>query len=463
MKETPVRVLIVGQQEACVPLSQLLRGEGMQVQEAEDSRGLLNFVRFQAPDVVLLNVELPKEDGLEILRRVHALDGHVMVVFLTSRADLREAIAAVKAGAYDYLPGPVNGGELVSAIRDACTKRRQQQARPADEETEKKRPLAELMGGSEKVRLLAADVARVAPTNFSVLISGETGAGKELVARAIHEQSHRAANLFLAVDCGAIPETLIENELFGHERGSYTGADRTEIGKFEAASGGTLFLDEIANLPVGMQARLLRVLQEKRLYRIGGTAKVKADVRVLTATNQDLRALVQSQTFRGDLFHRLSQYSLTVPPLRERREDIVFLAHRFLHETNRELDKQVLGFSERALGVMLGCDWPGNVRELRNVIGGAVLLAEETIGLEHLHLRAAPGASLPAENNAGGDGSLSLREIVQRSVIQIERTLLVEMLQRTGGNKAKAARMLGIDYKTIHTKIRLYGMKGEAI
>ncbi len=441
------------------PLCELLKREGMQVQEAGEGAAFLDLIRRQSPDVLLLDTGMPHTPGMEILRRARELDGDLAVVMVTASPDFREAIAAVKAGAYDYLHAPFNNGDVVSTIRRAWAERRRELPfRQPDEEAEKKWSLPERMGGSEKVCRLAAEVARVAATNFSVVIAGETGAGKELVARAIHAQSHRSTGQFLALDCGAIPDSLIENELFGHERGAFTGADRTGIGKFEAASRGTLFLDEISNLPIRMQSRLLRVLQEKQVYRIGSTTGIKVDVRLIAATNQDLRSLVEAKSFRGDLFHRLSEYILRVPPLRERREDIIFLVKQFLHCTNQELGKDVPGFSESAIRLVLTYDWPGNVRELRNVIRGAVLLADGVINPEHLRLREAPGMAIPCGVESHSEGRFSLKEVVHRNTIQVERTVLVQALQHTGGNKARAARMLGIDYKTIHTKIRQYGI-----
>lgn len=463
MKESRIRVLIVDNGELHRPLSELLRRQGMEVQEAEEAAAALNLIRLQSPDVLLLDADLPNTNGIEILRRARELDGDLPVVIVTASADLRKVIEAVKVGAYEYLRKPFENSEVISTIRKAWVEhRRKRHSQQADEEAENKWSLPQRMGASEKVRRLAAEVALVAATNFSVVIVGETGVGKELVARAIHTQSHRAAAQFLAVDCGAIPDSLIENELFGHARGAFTGADRTEIGKFEAASGGTLFLDEISNLPIGMQSKLLRVLQEKRVYRIGSTVGIKVDARVIAASNQDLRSLVLAKSFREDLFHRVSEYILQVPPLRERREDIIFLAKRFLNCTGQELGKEVQGFSESALQLMLTYDWPGNVRELRNVVRRAVLLADEVIGPEQLGLRASPGMVAPTDTESRGDDQLSLKEIVRGNTIQVERTVLMQVLQHTGGNKAKAARLLGIDYKTMHTKMRQYGI-GKAI
>jgi two-component system nitrogen regulation response regulator GlnG len=398
---------------------------------------------------------------MEVLRRARELDSGLGLIMFAAAPDLREVVGAIKAGASDYLPYPSNGDGLVAAIRRACTERRRRAQLGQEEAAETKSSLLEQMGGSEKVRRLAAEVARVAPTNFSVVIAGETGSGKELVAGAIHAQSHRTSGPFLALDCGAIPDSLIENELFGHERGSFTGADQTRRGKFEAASGGTLFLDEIANLPVAMQGKLLRALQEKQVYRIGGMVGIKVDVRLIAATNQDLQALVAAKTFRGDLFHRLSEYMLYIPPLRERREDILFLAQQFLERTNLELGKRVGGFSAPALQLLLAHDWPGNVRELRNAVRGGVLLADEMIEPKQLRLRLPlplAAALPPGGPDPEDEGSLSLKDIVRRNTIRVERNVLLRALARSGGNKAKAARILGIDYKTIHSKIRLYGI-----
>jgi DNA-binding NtrC family response regulator len=475
MNESPIRVLIVD--DGCLrrTLSQRVRGGDFQVQDTDDIAKASELIRVRWPEVVLLDCDMPHANGMELLRRIREIDAGLSVIMATPSPNFREAMEAVKAGASDYLAMPCNEDDLMAAIRNVRTgNHRPREFRGAKHERSEDGSLLSLMGSSEKVRRVVDEVARVAPTKFSVVIVGETGVGKELVAQAIHLQSRQPANRFLSVDCGAISESLIENELFGHERGAFTGADRQGIGKFEAASGGSLFLDEISNLPVGVQTKLLRVLQEKRVYRIGGTAGVQVDVRVIAAANQDLRSLVFANIFREDLFHRLSEYVIQVPPLRERREDILFLAKRFLTSTNQELGKNVQGFSEAAILSLLTCHWPGNVRELRNVVRRAVLLANEVIIPEHLGLQIStvptpvqqsllenPGRMLPARVESCDEGQLSLKELVLHNTIRIERTVLVETLQRAGGNKAKAARMLQIDYKTIHTKIRQYGIMKE--
>jgi len=317
--------------------------------------------------------------------------------------------------------------------------------------------LLERMGHSQAVRRVWEQVRLVAPTEFTVLITGETGSGKELVAQAIHRLDGRGGKRFVPVDCGSIPPSLIESELFGHERGSFTGADRTRPGKFEMAHGGTLFLDEISNLPVAVQPKLLRALQEKQIWRVGGTHPIAVRPRTLAATNQDLRRLVREGSFRSDLYHRLDEFSITVPPLRERVEDIVYLAERFAALTGRELGKEVKGLSPTALDRLVAYPWPGNVRELKNVIRQAVLVAGSLIQPEHLRMPE-PDEMAAVERWTAGTEPLPLREMVRRATAAVERKAIGQVLERTGGNKARAARLLHIDYKTLYRKARAYGL-----
>lgn len=321
--------------------------------------------------------------------------------------------------------------------------------------------LRDIFCPSEAVHRLVSAIERVAQSNFNVIVLGETGSGKDVIARAIHQASHCCQGPFVPVDCGAIPVTLVEDELFGHEKGAFTGANARQPGKMEAARGGTLFLDEIANLPLGSQATLLRALQEKTICRLGSATPIHIEVRLLAATNEDLPKLVQTGSFRRDLYFRLNEFTVRVPPLRERREDIVYLAQHFLQITNAELQKNLTGFSDSAVEAMLLYPWPGNVRELRSCVRRAVLLADEVITEEHLDLgrtpaMQAPGpyAALPQDRQEGEP----LKEIVRRHIVRVEREAIFHMLQRTGGNKAKAARLLQIDYKTMHSKVREYGI-----
>lgn len=458
----PVRVLIVDDvADMRWALAELVRREGMEVQEAEDGTGALQLIRLCSPDIVLLDVRMPGMNGLDTLREARKLCAGLPVILVTAYLEVREAIDAIKSGAFDVVARPFDQRELMRTIHCALAGRRLNGERREPETPPL--PLAEQMGPSGKVQRLNAEVARVAATNLTAVITGESGSGKELVTRAIHALSHHCSGPLVAVDCGGIPESLLENELFGHERGAFTGADRTTIGKFEAAAAGTLFLDEIANLPFGLQSKLLRALETREIFRIGSTTIRKVNVRMVAATNQDLRSLVAAESFRRDLFHRLCEYEIQVPPLRERREDIVFLAQRFVGGANQEFGTKVRGFEQSAIDSMLNYEWPGNVRELRNAVRRAALMAEDLIDVEHLRLRAAPGTgmALPCGLAWQAERPLLLKEIVQSHKAQVERRVLSEVLQQTGGNRARAARLLGIDYKTILTKIRQYGIAPE--
>jgi two-component system nitrogen regulation response regulator GlnG len=331
---------------------------------------------------------------------------------------------------------------------------------PGRAEPEDFSDLYETMGASQHISRVLEQVKLVAPTDFTVLIYGETGSGKELVARALHSGSTRRDRPLVPVDCGSIPATLIESELFGHEKGAFTGAERTKPGKFEVAAGGTLFLDEISNLPLDVQPKLLRALQEKQIWRVGGTQPIMINTRVLAACNQELLGLVRAKKFRSDLYHRLNEFCIAIPPLRERIEDIEHLALRFVASTNRELNKHTT-LSRAGIEVLLSYSWPGNVRELRNDIRRAVLQAQTEIWPEHLslsHVHSGSGPQL-SDNGLEFDGRLSLKQIVHETVVNVERKVLRQVLRQTQGNKAKAARLLRVDYKTIHVKVKNYGIR----
>ena len=445
-------------------LTTVIKGEGFKPLEARDGEKALEMVKSEFPDVMLLDIRLPDINGMEVLRLAKEIDPNLCVIVLTGYSDTTGAISAMKAGAFDYLSKPFELKDIVRAIHHALDERRH---RPEIKEhvVQKREPLMEEMGPSDAVKKILSDVARVAESDFTVVVLGETGSGKELIARAIHKASSRSRAPFVAVDCGAIPETLLESELFGHEKGAFTGAEIQKPGKFELAQGGTLFLDEISNMPLGSQAKLLRVLQEKKVYRVGGTKPIEVDVRLLVASNQDLQQLIESGSFRGDLFYRLNEFTITVCPLRKRKEDIPYLAKRFLDLANLELKKNVRGFSESALDALMEYSWPGNVRQLRSTIRRATLLSDEVITEKQLDLKmvAVPGLELNPGLVVKGTPwqELSLQEIIQRSVTALEREVLTKVLKHTGGNKAKAARLLQIDYKTIHTKLKKLGIRVE--
>ncbi len=460
MDTSAARVLIVDDdRDISMLLSTLMKKAGLASMVAHDGETALQRVPVERPDLMLVDVRMPGIDGMEVLKRVKETNPHLPVVLITAHAEIPATVAAMRAGAFDYLAKPFDHSEVMRVVRAALAER-QRRRRSQNEEISADNCLRVMMGPSDAVTRIIREVNRVAQSNFSVIIQGETGSGKELVARAIHQLSSRDDGPFIPLDCGAIPETLIESELFGYQKGAFTGATAPKAGKFEAAQGGTLFLDEIANLPVASQTRLLRVLQEKAVLRLGAAKPIKIDVRLLTASNQELPGLVTSGQMREDLFFRLNEFTITIPPLRERKDDIPYLAKRFMDITNKELQKKVQRFSEYCIESLLSYNWPGNVRQLRSVIRRAVLLADDIITEKHLDIKRAPVPGLVFTPKVQGTpwNELSLRQIVHRSVATVEREVLVQALKFTRGNKAKAARLLQIDYKTIHTKLKQFGI-----
>ena len=447
-------VLVVDDEEGIRRMLQLvLQRGGYQVIAAGSAEEAIGLARSCGPRLAILDYCLPDMTGIDLLRRLKTADARLPVILLTGFADLANAVVAIKEGAFDYLAKPFDNQGLLSKVREAlacCPRPSLRHGAPGS--------LRARMGPSPAITRTIEDVERVAPTDFSVSIFGETGSGKEVVARAVHDLSPRSKLPFIAVDCGSIPDTLIENELFGHERGAFTGAERQQPGKFEAAHGGTLFLDEIGNLSWSAQARLLRVLQERVIYRVGGTKPIPVDVRLVSASNRDLEDAVTKGTFREDLLYRLGDYRIALPPLRARTEDIMHIAQDFLAEANRELDKQVSTFSDEAAAALLAFRWPGNVRQLRSVVRRAVLVANHTIDIEHLALPETdsdrPESAVASLFHAG----MSLKDIVHKRMADVERQVLFEALQRLHGNKAAVARLLQVDYKTVHTKLKTYGL-----
>lgn len=467
MSNGGMRILIVDdEKDLCAVLSQLISREGYQCLTAHEGETALKMVYSQAPDLILLDFKMPGMDGMEVLRKAKELDKSLPVVMITAFADIPGAVAAMKAGVHDYLAKPFDNNEVIRVVQRALAERKlikMYNRRASDILQEKS--LRVMMGPSGAIFRLTSDVNRVAASDFNVVILGETGSGKELVARAIHQASSRSGEPFIPVDCGAIPETLFESELLGHEKGAFTGAEHQRKGKYELANDGTLFLDEISNMPLGSQAKLLRVLQEKLVYRVGGNSPVKVNARVLVASHNDLDKDVTSGAFRQDLFFRLNEFTIRIPPLRERKEDIPYLAKRFLDLTNVELKKNVKGFSESALEILFSYNWPGNVRQLQSTIRRAALLAAEIITEKHLDLKRVevPGLAFTPKVQGVPWKELSLRDIIQRSSIAVEREVLLQVLKHTGWNKAKAARLLQVDYKTMHTKVKMLKLVEEGV
>jgi DNA-binding NtrC family response regulator len=468
MNEDTGRILIVDDEdEIRWLLTHLMKKQGYEVLMAADGTAAIDMMCRETPDVILLDIRMPGLTGIEVMQRLSELGMDIPVILITGFATIQEAVEVMRAGAYDYVAKPFDQLQILQVVQRALGERKRKnklQDMPVLAHTESS--LMEIMGHSEKIRNLVADVNRVAKSDFSVILLGETGSGKELVATAIHQASGRFGGPFIPVDCGAIPETLIESELFGHEKGAYTGAHSQKLGKFEAANNGTLFLDEIANMPLCSQARLLRVLQQKMVTRLGSSKLIPVDVRLIAASNKDLQACYAHGEFRRDLYYRLNEFTIHIPPLRERKDDIFYLAKRFLEITNIELGKNVKTFSDQALEILYEHSWPGNVRCLKSVIRRAVLLAEDIITEKHLEIRGAPAPDLtpnpaPTYTALGEElpwKSQSLKQIIKNSNISMEREVIIQVLKYTGGNKAKAARLLQVDYKTIHTKAKKFGI-----
>jgi two-component system nitrogen regulation response regulator GlnG len=481
-----VKVLIVDDQEdARWILTNVMRQAGFVPIPAASGEDALISIQRHAPAVVLLDIGLPDMDGFEVLTRIKALDKSIPVIMVTGNGKPYDAARAVRAGAWDYITKPFKNKDVLNTVRGALAEKAEKsQVRRIVDTQRQADSLLHSMGTSASIKGIQREVELVARTTFSILVTGESGSGKELVSQAIHALSLRAEKPLVAVDCGAIAESLIESELFGHEKGSFTGAHQAKVGAFELADGGTIFLDEIGNLPLAMQGKLLRVLETRRVHRIGSTREKKVDFRVVAATNANLMAMVERREFREDLYHRLAEYSIRIPPLRERKEDLAFLTQRFLAQTNAELGKQVKGLSTTALGIVQRYDWHGNARELRNHLRRAVLLCDHPEGLippellgmldERAQSVAPPVAALkPAVARRQNDEAqpcplcnasvlpddgpeLSLKELVGRATAQLERAILLRVLAKSKGNKAQAARILQIDYKTMHTKLKVY-------
>ena len=442
-------------------LAAVLQSKGYEVVTAADGEAALQQVPRERPAVILMDLTMPRMGGLDALPEIKRLDPEVPVIICTAHADLATAVRAMKLGAYDYLTKPFDV-ELLALTLERALERNQLRSRI--DELKRQGPgssLAERMGGSSAIAQVIQQVSQVAESNFTVLVQGETGTGKELVARAIHHQSPRRQAPFVAVDCGAIPETLVESELFGHERGAFTGAQAKREGHFQLAKGGTLFLDEIGNVPLATQAKLLRALEQREIHPLGSARAVAVDARIIAATNTELEEGVKTGRFRADLYYRLSEFTITLPPLRSRREDITHLAQRFLDEGSMELRRPVRRVSDEAMQALLRHDWPGNVRELKNVIRKAALLATDVVTPEHIP---ALNASAPIPSRAAAEPSgeeLSLREVAELAAVRAEREVIRHALGATKGNKSQAARLLRTDYTTLHAKMKRYGISAR--
>jgi DNA-binding NtrC family response regulator len=458
-------------------LQAVFEAEGFSVAMAESGQEAITQAQANPPDIVLCDLRMPGMDGLETLARLKAGAPQLPVIMLTSHGDVATAVEAIKRGAEDFLIRPIQSDRLVLTVRRALERRELKvEVESLRRLVDRQGHLARLLTPCPLMRGLVESIRQVAKSNFTVLIHGETGTGKELVARAIHQESERAVRPFIAIDCGAIPDTLVESELFGYEKGAFSGAEPRKEGHFQMAESGTLFLDEVSNLPLSSQPKLLRAIQEHQIRLVGSSRAHQIDVRIIAATNDSLLDQINKGLFRQDLYFRLAEYAIALPPLRERREDIVVLARSFLEEASVELKRPASVIADSAAGLLQAYRWPGNIRQLRNVMRRAAL---QTAGVEigaadiepMLRDEGQPGdtpaAALapvelaPANIKANKIDGMSLRDVARIAQEEAEKSAIVEALRATRGHKQKAAQLLKTDYKTLFVKLKRYGLGND--
>ena len=440
-----------------------LENAGYTVSEAIDARSALNEISTARHRLILTDLRMPNGSGLDVLRSAKTADADVPVIVMTAFGSIDEAVQAMKDGAHDFLQKPVDSNHLLLLVERALEQVRLRTENVLlREEWSRRYGFPRILGESDALKQAVGETQRVAQTEATVLLLGESGTGKELFARAVHHLSARRDKPFVAINCAAIPETLIENELFGHERGAFTGAADRRQGKFELASGGTVFLDEIGELPLAVQGKLLRAIEEKFVDRIGGRAPVPVDVRVVAATNKDLKAAVGNGEFRGDLFFRLAVFPVEIPALRERGDDVVLLARHFAAEIGKELRGREAQLSPDAVAALRRHHWPGNVRELENAIERACILSDtmtlepRDLGLADLGPVGSPAAEADALTQLDLSGTLS--DVAHRTLRLVERRKIARALEANLGNKSKTAEDLGVSYKTLLNKIKEYSL-----
>jgi DNA-binding NtrC family response regulator len=441
-------------------LRHALEAQAHTVVEAVDEPSAVQQMRQARPVVVLTDLKLPLGDAFGVLRAAKELDPELPVVVMTAYGSIQDAVTAMKEGAMDFLAKPVDPDHLLLLVERAIAQRRMATDYVLlKQELAERRGAPRIIGDDPKLRQVSQQLHRAAGTDTTVLLEGESGTGKELFARALHALSSRSDGPFVAINCAAIPDTLLETELFGHEKGAFTGAAARKPGRFELAHRGTLFLDEIGDLPLGLQAKILRALEEKRFERVGGTQSLHVDVRVVAATNKQLKAAVAAKQFREDLYFRLSVFPISIPPLRERPGDIATLARHFVDKFSRDLNKKV-HVASAALDELQSYPWPGNVRELQNCIERAVILCDgDTVHSRHLNLSFRAGTvAVPVSPWDQIDLSGTLAEAMRRVTAEVERRKVEQAMQEAAGSRQHAADALHISYKALMTKLREFGI-----
>jgi DNA-binding NtrC family response regulator len=457
----PAQILIVEDKDSLrTMLRHALERQGHAVLEARDQPEAVRMLQQSQPALILSDLRLPAGDGFGVLRASKEFDSDIPVIVMTAYGSIEDAVAAMKEGALDFLAKPVDPDHLALLVARALEQRRMvTENLLLKEELAVRRGAPQLVGEDASLRKVFASMQRAAATDTTVLLEGESGTGKELFARSLHALSPRADAPFVAINCAAIPETLLETELFGHEKGAFTGAVARKPGKFEMAHRGTLFLDEIGDLPLALQAKILRALEEKRFERVGGTASVQVDVRLVAATNRGLRAAVAARRFREDLFFRLSVFPITVPPLRDRPGDIPLLARYFVDRFCRDMKKSAIVLSASAIEALVSYRWPGNVRELQNCIERAVILADgDTLLPRHLNLsfKTTEPQAEPPDPWAEVDLTGSLADATRRAITEVERRKIELALKEADNSKGRAAELLQISHKLLLAKLKEY-------
>ncbi len=435
-------------------LEQNLKKQGYEVSTAGNGEDALKMVREEQPDLILLDIQMPGINGLEVLERVKEIDEDIVVIMVTAQGGLDTAVNAMRLGAYDYINKPFNLDELAIVIRKALETSSLRREVAGLRSEHKKIGPPNIVGVSKHMKNLLAMMEKVAKSEAAtVLIQGESGTGKELVAKWLHYKSNRADKPFVAINCAAVPATLLESELFGHEKGAFTDAKVAKKGLFELADGGTVFLDEIGDMEVGMQAKLLRFLEDRTFRRIGGSKVIAVDVRIISATNKDLLKSIEEKSFRNDLYYRLQVIPIFLPPLRERKEDILHLATHFIDSYNREFNKHVKGISSMAEKMLADYHWPGNIRELKNVIERAIILGnDETLLLEHLPLE------IIAKSSTSAPPMTSLKLPPEGvDIEEVERELIHQALESSDWNQSKAAKKLNLGIDAFRYRMKKFG------
>jgi len=438
-------------------LSTILLEEGYQLITADTGEEGVIYARKEKPHIILMDLNLPGISGIDAMCQIHSILPEALTIILTAYGTIASAVDAMQKGAYDYLTKPFDNDELLMTLKRAeeNLRLRQQVTELFDQLREKYR-FDNIVGQSPKIRAVFELMERVAGTDATVLVQGESGTGKELIVRAIHHASARKDKSFIAVNCGAIPHNLVESEFFGHEKGAFTDARDQRIGAFERANGGTLFLDEIGELPLDTQVKLLRVLEEKTISRVGGTDAIPVDVRIIAATNKDLEQEVQNGTFRQDLFFRLDVFFISIPPIRERREDIPLLIDHFMDKYTQKLSTPIKGISKEAVLHLQAYDWPGNVRELENAIHSALIVCQdESILPQHLPLRI---QGYPQADEIEEQEDLGLEERLKNITDNMERKMILNALDECNGSRTRAAEILKINRKTLFNKMQKLGI-----